>query len=205
MDQELREIHDDWLQRKGEEEQRNVMNTEERQEEEEGAMDADVPAEVETPIAFVPQDLPVAPINIQIPPSILQDIERPSALHDVESPSEAFINVPVDTTSSPTLSISTVSGLTPTEFGEEIEHNEGQGTARHDTFYFEDGNVEIVCGFTLFRVHSTIISFSSSKLRDILSPSELLHAPTPEGRPRITISEGAEDFGILLKIVYMRG
>ena len=200
MDQEL---HHDWLQRKDEEEQRNDMNTEERQEEED-AMDAGVHAEVETPIAFVPQDLPAAAINIQIPSSILQDIEPPSPLHVMESTFETFINVPAGTTSSPTLSVSTVSDLTPTEFGEE-EHSEEQGTTHHDPFYFEDGNVEIVCGSTLFRVHPTVMSLSSSKLRDILSPSALLHAPTPEGRPRITISETAEDFGFLLKMIYTPG
>ena len=168
-------------------------------------MNTNVPAEVETPVAFIPRDLPAATINIQIPPPILQDIEPPSPSHDVDSSSETFIDVPAGTTSSPTLTITTVSDLTPTELSEEIKHNEEQVAARHDTFYFEDGNVEIVCGLTLFRVHSTIISFSSSKLRDILSPPALLHAPTPEGRPRITISESAEDFGILLKMIYTSG
>ena len=190
--------------RKGEEEQRNDTKTKERQEEED-SINACVPAEVETPVAFVPRDLPAATTNFQIPSSILKDTEPPSPLHDVDSPSETFIKIPDGTTSSPTLSISTISDLTPTELSEEIRHNEEQVTARHDTFYFEDGNVEIVCGLTLFRVHSTIISFSSSKLRDILSPSALLLAPTPEGRPRITISESAEDFGILLKMVYTPG
>jgi len=124
-------------------------------------MSAEVPAEVKTPVDFVPQ------------------------------------NFPAGTISSPTLSISTVSDLTPTELGEGVE----QTTARHDTFYFEDGNVEVVCGDTVFRVHSTVIAFSSPKLRDILSPSELLHAPIPEGPPRITISESAGDFEILLKMI----
>ena len=168
-------------------------------------MNAEIPAEVETPVAFIPQDLPAINIDVTIPSSILQDIEPLSALHDAESSSKTFVDVPTGTTSSPTLSISTVSDLTPTEFGEETEPNEEQAAARHDMFHFEDGNVEIMCGLTLFRVHSTVISFSSSKLRDILSPSALLHAPTPEGRPRITISENAEDFGILLKMIYTPG
>ena len=168
-------------------------------------MDTEVPVEVETPVAFVPQDLPVTTIDIELPSSILQDIKLPSVLHHVQSSSETFVDVPDGTISSPTLSISTISELTPTELGEEIEYSDEQTAARHDTFYFEDGNVEIMCGHTLFRVHSTIISFSSSKLRDILSPLALLHAPTPEGRPRITISESAEDFGILLKMIYTPG
>ena len=167
---------------------------EERQGEgEEDVTVAEVPVEVETPVAFVPQDLPATTTDNQIPSFILQDIESP------------FVDVPTDTISSPTLSISTVSDLTPTEFDEEIEHTEGQATVRHDTLYFEDGNVEIVCGDAIFRVHSSIISFSSPKLRDILSPSALLHASAPEGRPQVVISESAEDFGILLKMIYTPG
>jgi len=201
VDQELREIHIAWLQRKDEEEQRDAGKTQEFQVEREGTATAEAPAEVKTPVAFAPQDLPTAAIDIKLPSSILQDLKIPSVSHDVESSSETLDNVRAGIVSSPTLSISTISDLTPTELGEEIE----QTTARHDTFYFEDGNVEIVCGDTVFRVHSTIISFSSPKLRDILSPSALLHAPTPGGRPRITISESAEDFGILLKMIYTPG
>ena len=165
-------------------------------------MAAKVPTEMETPVAFVPQDLPVTTIDIQIPPPILQDIESRSVFRDVQSSSEVFFNVSAGIISSPTSSISTISDLTPTELDEGVEE---QTTVHHDTFYFEDGNVEIMCGDTVFRVHSTVISFSSPKLRDILSPSALLHAPIPEGRPRVTIPEGAEDFGVLLKMIYTPG
>ncbi|KAF9644393.1 hypothetical protein BDM02DRAFT_3263577 [Thelephora ganbajun] len=68
-----------------------------------------------------------------------------------------------------------------------------------------DGNVEIVCGDTVFRVHSTIVSFSSPNLRDILSQPALLRAQAPEGPPRITIPDSPEDFGILLKMIYTPG
>ena len=205
MGQELHEIHTAWLQQKDEEEQRDARKTQECQVGGDETAAAGFPAEVETPVVFVPKDLPADRIDIRLPSSILQDIKPPFGFHDAESSFETFVNVPAGTTSSPTLSISTVSDLTPTEFSEEIEHSEEQTTTRHDTFYFEDGNVEIVCRHILFRVHSTIISFSSSKLRDILSPLALLHAPTPEGCPRVTISESAEDFGILLKMIYTPG
>ncbi|KAF9646044.1 hypothetical protein BDM02DRAFT_319686 [Thelephora ganbajun] len=202
---ELREIHAAWIQREQEEEQRNVGDTEGPQVEGQDAMAAEVSAEVETPVAFAPQDLPAAMIGIDIPPSILQDIVSPSALHAVESSPETFIDFPAATVSSPTFSISTVSDLTPTELGEEIEHSEELTPTCHDMFYFEDGNVEIVCGDTVFRVHSTVVSFSSPKLRDILSQPALLRAPTPEGPPRIAISDSAEDFGILLEMIYTPG
>jgi hypothetical protein len=206
VDQELREIHTAWLQQKAEEEERGTKKTQGCEVGgDEETMAAEVSAEVATPVASIAKDLPAEIIDIRLPSSILQDIELPSVLLDSDSSSETFVSIPAGTVSSPTLSISTVSDLTSTEFGEEIEYSEEYTVTCHDTFYFEDGNVEIVCGHTLFRVHSTIISFSSPKLRDILSPLALLHAPTPEGRPRITIPESADDFGILLKMIYTPG
>ena len=132
-----------------------------------------------------------------VPPTISQDTEYPP---------ETFANILATAVSSPTLSISTVSDLTPTELGEDIEDSTGdQALTSHDTFHFEDGNVEVVCGHTIFRVHSTTISFSSPKLRDILSPSALLHAPTPDGCPQITVEDAAQDFAVLLKMIYTPG
>ena len=191
MCQELRKVHAAWLQRR-EEERRDVAETEE-----EDGTAAEIPAEVDTPVAFIPQDLPIATIDVDIPSSIL---------HDVESSSDTFVEVPTGTPSSPTFSISTVSDLTPTELDEDIgEDNSERAYDHHETFYLEDGNVEIVCGHVLFRVHSPTISFSSPKLRDILSRSALLHAPMPEGCPRITVTDSAEDFTVLLKMIYTPG
>ena len=122
----------------------------------------------------------------------------------MDSPSGTFVDVPTIAVSSPALSISTVSTTEPSE---EIEHSEEQATTRHDTFYFEDGNVEIACGDTVFRVHSTVVSLSSSKLRGILARSTLriLGAPTPEGCPRIVFADSTEDFAILLQMIYTPG
>jgi hypothetical protein len=208
--QELREIHTTWLQRREDEQRGGVVETEE-----ENGVTAEGPAEIETPVAFVPQELPIAAIDIDappltsqtiVPPSILQAIELPSTLRDTESFSEAYVEVPTGTPSSPTLSISTISDLTPSELDEEIGDGSGERTiARHETFYFEDGNVEIVCGHALFRVHSTTVSFSSQKLRDILSRSALLHAPMPEGCPRISVTDTAQDFAVLLKMIHTPG
>ena len=176
-----------------------------KREEEEDTVAAEVPAEVETPVAFVSQNLPAATIDINIPSSTFQGIKSPYTLHGVDSSSGTFVDVPTTAVSSPAFSISTVSDLTPTELSEGIEHSGEQVTTRHNTFYFEDGNVEITCGDTVFRVHSTVVSFSSSKLRDILSPSTLLDAPMPGGCPRIVFTDSAEDFAILLQMIYTPG
>jgi len=124
---------------------------------------------------------------------------------DVEYPADTFFDIPATAVSSPTFSISTLSDLTPTELGDETEDSGEWMITRHETFYFEDGNVEFVCGHTLFRVHSTTISFSSQKLRDILSQPALLHVPVPEGCPRITVTDTAQDFAVLLKMIYTPG
>ena len=164
-------------------------------------MAAEVPVEIGMgPITFVPQDLPTAATGIDIPPSILQAI-----LNDAESPSETFVSIPATAPSSPTLSISTISDVAPTEFVEEIGRSGEQATTHHDTFYFEDGNTEVVCGDTIFRVHSSTVSFSSPKLRDVLSPSTLLGAPSPGGCPRIFFTDSAEDVAVLLKMIYTPG
>ena len=165
----------------------------------------EVPAEIETPTALVPQTLPTILIDTDAPPSILQGGEPPPAAHGVDSSSVSFVNIPTTAVSSPTLSISTESDWTPTELSDGTERSEEQTTTRHDIFYFEDGNMEIACGGTLFRVHSTVVSFSSPKLRDMLSPSTLLNAPMPEGCPRIVFADSPEDFAVLLKMVYTPG
>jgi hypothetical protein len=185
-----------------EEERRDVAETEQ-----EDGVAAEVPAEVETPVAFVPQDLHSGRHErYRCPFFHCTSIEPPSTLYDVESFPETFVEVSTGTPSSPTLSISTISDLTPTELDEDIGEGRGERMlTRHDTFYFEDGNVEVVCGDTVFRVHSTVVSFSSPKLRDMLSPSTLLNAPMPEGCPRIIVKDTSEDFSVLLKMVYTPG
>ena len=205
-DKELREYHAAWLKRE-EEEQRNIAEVQQPQGEgERDVIGDEVPAEVGTPVAFAPRDLHVA-IDIGTPLPVFHGTEPLSALHDVpEHPSDSFTNDRVARISSPTLSVSTVSDWTSTEPGEDIGEGDVEQTpTRHKTFYFEDGNVEIACGDTVFRVHSTTISFSSSKLRDILSSSTLLNAPMPEGCPRIGFVDSAQDFEVLLKMIHKPG
>ena len=194
MDQELREIHAAWLQCREEEERRNART-------------AEVPTgEVDTPVAFAPQDLPATHVGIDAPSSALQGIELVSSAQFVESFPDTFIDVRASVVSSPTLSISTISDFTPTEASDDIgEGTGGRMATHHETFYFRDGDVEIMCGDIVFRVHSTIISFASSNLQDILSQPALLHASTPKGRPRITLAEKAEDFAVLLRMIYTPG
>jgi len=73
----------------------------------------------------------------------------------------------------------------------------------HETFYLKDGNVEVLCGNSLFRVHSTILSFHSPTLHQMFAESNLVTAESPDGCPRILASDLATDFVTLLNIVYL--
>ena len=202
MDQELHELHVTWLQRNGEQERNSVAEAAEEREGEEDGPDpaAEIPAGIETPVAFTPTT-----INIAIPPPILQAIEIPPVFHDAETSPDAFTEDQITAASSPVSSISTVSDLTPTDFDEDIGEDSGERIPTHrDTFYLEDGNVEIVCGQTVFRVHSSIVSFSSPILQDMLS-SSTFSAPMSKGCPRVVFKDSAEDFAVLLKMIYTPG
>jgi len=73
----------------------------------------------------------------------------------------------------------------------------------HDTFYLDDGSVEVLCGKTLFRVHTSTLSFHSPVLRQMFSQANLTAAESPNGCPRIVSSGTPTDFATLLKVVYI--
>jgi hypothetical protein len=77
--------------------------------------------------------------------------------------------------------------------------------APHEVFYFEDGSVEVLCGNTLFRVHTSIMSLRSPVLRRIFAQTSLAVADSPNGFPRIRSSDTATDFATLLKMIYLPG
>jgi len=77
--------------------------------------------------------------------------------------------------------------------------------APHKTFYLEDGNVEVLCGNVLFRVHTSVLSFHSPALRRMFAQTNLAAAESPNGCPRIGSSDTATDFSTLLKMIYLPG
>jgi hypothetical protein len=188
LGQEFREIHAKWL---------------ERREGEQRKTNPDAPAEDGTPVAFVPQDLPGTHAG-EGPSSAPEGIELPLFLRGLELPLDTVSSAQDSTVPSPTMSFSTISDLTPTELGEDITER-SEAPTRHKTFYLEDGNVEILCENVTFRIHSPVVSFSSSRLRDMFSRSALLNAPTPGGCPRVVSKDSAEDFAVLLKMIYTPG
>ena len=103
---------------------------------------------------------------------------------------------------SPSVSISAMSDFTIADTSDD-EFPLDTAITPHGTFYLEDGNVEVLCGNTLFRVHASVLSFHSPVLSRTLKSANLTAAESPNDCPRMLFSDAATDFATLLKIVYL--
>ena len=141
------------------------------------------------------------------------------------SSSEPFTVPETDTiplspvTQSPSISVSTLSDFTIADASDDELPNsptfadtsddeplvDPTTVAPHETFYLDDGNVEVLCGNTLFRVHISTLSFHSPVLRRMFTQANLATAESPNGCPRILSSDTAKDFATLLKMIYLPG
>lgn len=68
----------------------------------------------------------------------------------------------------------------------------------HPSLYFEDGNVIMKTGNTLFCVHRTILSKHSIVFRDLFAQN----TQAIRGLPSLTVDDGKEDMESLLNAVY---
>jgi hypothetical protein len=132
-------------------------------------------------------------------------VSQPSPLESDISPEAEKISVsPV--TQSPSISIATLSDFTIADASDdEPQSADPTAISQHETFYIEDGNVEVLCGNTLFRIHPSVLSFYSPALRQLFTPTTLATAESPNGCPRILSSDTAADFTALLKMIYLPG
>jgi hypothetical protein len=131
---------------------------------------------------------------------------------DAEIPASPIIQ-------SPSISIATLSDFTIADTSDDESpidttiadasdnelSTEPTATAPHETFYLQDGNVEVLCGHTLFRVHTSVLSFHSPALHRLFAQTSLDTAESPNGCPRILSSDIATDFAMLLKMIYLPG
>jgi len=104
---------------------------------------------------------------------------------------------------SPSISISALSDFTIADTSDDESPLDPTAITPHDTFYLDDGNIEILCGNTLFRVHASTLSFHSVVLSQMFAKSNLATAESPNGCPRILSSDTATDFTTLLKVIYL--
>ena len=106
-------------------------------------------------------------------------------------------------TQSPSISIATLSDFTIADTPDDESPVDPTAVKPHDTFYLEDGNVEVLCENALFRVHTSILSFHSPALRQMLSQANPASTESPNDCPRILSSDTAADFATLLKMIYL--
>ena len=104
---------------------------------------------------------------------------------------------------SPSISITTVSDFTIADTSDDEPPLDSTVITYHSTFYLEDGNVEVLCGNTLFRVHTSVLSFHSPVLSQLLTKANLATTRSPNGCPRIPFSDTATDFTTLLNVAYL--
>ena len=65
--------------------------------------------------------------------------------------------------------------------------------------------MEVLCRDTLFRVHTSVLSFHSPALRRMFARASLAATESPNSCPRIASSDTAADFTTLLKMIYLPG
>ena len=153
--------------------------------------------------------------NKDLEPQIPQPPPPESVTVPESGPIPAFPATPV--IQSPSISIATLSDLTIADASDDESSIISTTTdtfddeplidpaaiTPHRTFYLEDGNAEVLCGNTLFRVHPTILSFHSPALRQMFAQKTFTTVELPNGCPRILSSDTPRDFATLLKIIYL--
>ena len=141
-------------------------------------------------------------VSLGLPKGDLESqVLQPSPLESVTI-SEPDIVRTFPATQSPSVSISTLSDITIADTSDDESPIDPTEITPHSTFYLEDGNVEVLCGSTLFRIHTSILSFHSPALRQIFAQTSLASTETLNGCPRIWSSDSTTDFATLLKVVY---
>ena len=107
-------------------------------------------------------------------------------------------------TQSPSFSTASLSDFMITDASDDESPTDPATVFFHDRFYFEDGNIEVLCGGdTLFRAHTSILSLHSPVLRGMFAKANLAAAASPNGIPRIQSLDSVNDFVTLLKVIYL--
>ena len=154
-------------------------------------------------IQETPSAIPVA-VSLGLSSRYLEpQIPQPPPLESVTSETDTFPVSPI--TRSPSTDFSALSDFTITDPSDDGSPIDPTTITPHDTFYLEDGNAEVFCGNTLFRVHTSVLSFHSPALRRMFAQTSLTSAESPGGCPRIRSSDTATDFAMLLKTIYLPG
>jgi len=138
-----------------------------------------------------------------LPHSYSPDLEpQPPPLESVTTPEIDTIPVsPV--TQSPSIYITTLSDSTITDSSDDESSIDPTAVITHDAFYLEDGNAEVLCDDTLFRVRTSVLLLHYPVLSRMLAKANLAIAESPNCCPRILFSDTTTDCATFLKDVYL--
>ena len=152
-----------------------------------------------------PNETPAA-ISLGLPNVDLEpQVSPPPTLKPVTVPETEVTPTSPPIAHSPSISVSALSDFTMTDNSDDQSPVDPTAITSHDTFYLEDGNVEVLCGNTLFRIHTSVLSFHSPVLCQGFSQTILATAESPNSCPHILSSDSAMDFTTLLKMIYLPG
>ena len=73
------------------------------------------------------------------------------------------------------------------------------GLAHHEEFWFDDGNIVLLCRETAFRVYRGLLTRHSVIFRDLFSMAQPSTAETMESCPVVHISDPPDDLRYLLR------
>jgi hypothetical protein len=77
-----------------------------------------------------------------------------------------------------------------------------QATNRSKAHWFDDGNIILQAGSTLFKVHRGLLSKNSVIFRDMLAFQQPLDHPTVEGCPLVVLPDSEQDIHHFLNVLY---
>lgn len=83
------------------------------------------------------------------------------------------------------------------------ESEDSEDYTSHRTLYFDDGNIILSCGRTMFRVHRSLLCKHSPTFRDLLQPPDEDRKPKLlRGCIHIILDDAADDIEALLNVIY---
>jgi hypothetical protein len=132
-------------------------------------------------------------------PQLFQPPPEPIVLSETDT----IAGSPVPQSPSISITTSALSDLTVADTSDDEPPLDSATITPHDAFYLEDGNAEVLCGNTLFRIHAGVMSFHSPVLGQMFAKANLADAESPNGCPRIPSSDTVTDFTTLLKVIYL--
>ena len=75
---------------------------------------------------------------------------------------------------------------------------------KHDTLWFEDGNIVLVAGNVAFKVHRSILSRQSAVFEDLfgIPQPDLAEVETMDGSPVVRLHDSALELTVFIEALY---